>query len=1525
MSTSVDTTCAQRYRWVVNPLMARILATLINSTEPLSGRRISMLVQASPTAVNRALQELARLGGVQSEKEGRSILWSTSSQAAALLDPPGQNDRPERTALIVTAVQLEHWEMQQHLLNVEVIRGTRGERFTKGILPGRYIHWRVLLTQVGMGSATTASMVGHAVESQDAHVAVFMGTAATLKPEDLPIGDVIAASKVYNAHAGKQVPTNGASLLLTRPSAFPTASGLTHLTRSVIAHTDWNPATPRRRGSPKAILAPIASVEAVQTDPSAELVTLIRSNYNDAAALDMESFGLYDGAHLHGVPALAVRGISDQVEGKTAAADAVRQPTAARNAASFLATILYEAQPEDVPRGHSGPTPKPDPLPEKAQLPPYVQLWEQRLRRASESRADSAIAELPKPKGTDGGVPLGTWLNRILHRPPRWLREDATGDGWALVAAVASAGASPRAAQAQERAAAAADAAGETTMAAVHRLWAALKVSDADNDGGGDRTAAAALRLLANDTKEHLGPIVDFYLAAADSDVEGMVTHAPDALVLVGQDPTRIGLPQGKALRRLDVEVEVQSLLACEILLSLSTAWLTSNSFSRANDAASGGSQVPSNPIVNDNASAALAAARAASELLPTSNPAKLLIAQAEMALLMGGLTRRPDLPDTSAKLQRIEQLALDVRESRLLWGGSSASALALAGRARAEQGDPNGALRMLLPAPDGLATPEEGGDSEVRRIAAAIAVSVGQSKLAIELCAKLPDQAEAALIRAGAMKQAGLNSDAVQAYREALEFSEHRIDILVRALFGLARFPASQYPAVEGLMEQYTALVRDHDVQTADLIEATSALSDGRLQDAHRLARQYPDSEIAVEIRVNALLNDGRAEAAVTLLDSHGIQRGDDVLRLNAMMHAGQAGLTEIAEKIAAELVGTSKGQVRQQAMEAKLHLARRSRRWAEVTALARQMLDELDAADARSTRGVELRWILAEVLYFQDQFEAAANVLIAPEIIPFDERYKVQLLLATIRGFIDTGATETINPILIDALMAAVPGWVTDDEVAAQALGVLLLLPAAKMSEGNLLQARLFSERFFADRPQSAVFKRISVADDDMTELFNYMKDQFEPREQGLRDLTNKIWLGQVPQAFVAAVGNRSYAESLVKQTIGCYVVSGDAEDAVHGRAAAAVAVAEQRAVADTSALVIGPKTGIKRSTLTAQFEKVLIPHSLRDDIVSARSSLAMRSTAVMGWDSREQRPSIVQYDQDVAEQWSVDADRLYDDIRLCTLVPDVEDSERTIWNSALLLAKKSEVALWADDLAIRNVARTLGVPAFSTLDLLYVAREHIRFHDDDVMDALKTNKIVDLALPDDWTPIAEQDAWAHNGHLARSIARPFAWRDFRAAFQSYTNLIRSMPASAGVSDVAQWAAHAASGLTWRTPMAGRPKASAALLAWTALNTDPIFDEFVNRPPPHDFEQPIQNPLAGRFLEAMLQIGDELTTAMFPGGDALGKIISAIAQSLRAGLDVAMTGRVMATVVSTLSDKYRGRALEAFLTTPISEDPDS
>jgi hypothetical protein len=78
------------------------------------------------------------------------------------------------------------------------------------------------------------------------------------------------------------------------------------------------------------------------------MVALIRASYGDAVAVDMEDFGTLRGGHAaERARGIAVRGISDLVDGKAAADEGGSQSLAAANAAAFLFEMLARCVPDN--------------------------------------------------------------------------------------------------------------------------------------------------------------------------------------------------------------------------------------------------------------------------------------------------------------------------------------------------------------------------------------------------------------------------------------------------------------------------------------------------------------------------------------------------------------------------------------------------------------------------------------------------------------------------------------------------------------------------------------------------------------------------------------------------------------------------------------------------------------------------------------------------------------------------------------------------------------------------------------------------------------------------------------------------------------------------------------------------------------------------------------------------------------------------------------------------------------------------
>ena len=221
---------------------------------------------------------------------------------------------------------------------------------------------------------------------------------------------------------------------------------------------------------------------------------------------------------------------------------------------------------------------------------------------------------------------------------------------------------------------------------------------------------------------------------------------------------------------RIAVEVpplpeDVLRLLAANVLVTAAFAWL-----------------------IEEDGEPAQRAAEAALSLMPGLPAVQLRRSQAILARLHDPGPASA-LEDTSLLLRTVEDAALAVRHARQQWGGATCEALALAGRARLEAGDPVGALRLLRPAPHGQATPAEAKSPEVRQFAAIAALLAGDNELALGFSSTLPDNVEAQLVRGSAFARSpGMSDEARHSYLRALDLAGDDPRYMQRALLGLAR-----------------------------------------------------------------------------------------------------------------------------------------------------------------------------------------------------------------------------------------------------------------------------------------------------------------------------------------------------------------------------------------------------------------------------------------------------------------------------------------------------------------------------------------------------------------------------------------------------------------------------------------------------------------------------------------------------------------------------------------------------------------
>jgi len=255
------------------------------------------------------------------------------------------NARLARPVLVLTALDLEYQAVSVHLTGLRRHPHPAGTLFETGYLPGGEAEITLALT--GAGNAGAAVLAERAMSTFAPRALLFVGVAGALK-DDVELGDVVVATKVYAYHGGKEADGG----MLTRPRAWDAPHELEQRAHHIARSGSW---ARFLRGIPAGRLPevhfkPIAAGEIVlasRTGPTAER---LRTTYNDAAAIEMEGAGVIQASQFNrSLPTLIVRGISDRADGgKNALDEAGWQPRAAANAAAFALALAAELSAHDA-------------------------------------------------------------------------------------------------------------------------------------------------------------------------------------------------------------------------------------------------------------------------------------------------------------------------------------------------------------------------------------------------------------------------------------------------------------------------------------------------------------------------------------------------------------------------------------------------------------------------------------------------------------------------------------------------------------------------------------------------------------------------------------------------------------------------------------------------------------------------------------------------------------------------------------------------------------------------------------------------------------------------------------------------------------------------------------------------------------------------------------------------------------------------------------------------------------------------
>jgi nucleoside phosphorylase len=174
-------------------------------------------------------------------------------------------------------------------------------------------------------------------------LALFVGIAGGVK--DVKLGDVVAATKIYGYESGAD-----RKHFQPRPEAFLSSYPLVQEAQIVARGHNWLSRTHGTSPTPTpgVFVGPIAAGAKVIKSSRGAVATLLRKNYGDTLAVEMEGEGFMRAAYTNQVDSIVIRGISDLLDGKAEADKSGSQEAASDHAAAFAFELLARLGQESV-------------------------------------------------------------------------------------------------------------------------------------------------------------------------------------------------------------------------------------------------------------------------------------------------------------------------------------------------------------------------------------------------------------------------------------------------------------------------------------------------------------------------------------------------------------------------------------------------------------------------------------------------------------------------------------------------------------------------------------------------------------------------------------------------------------------------------------------------------------------------------------------------------------------------------------------------------------------------------------------------------------------------------------------------------------------------------------------------------------------------------------------------------------------------------------------------------------------------
>ncbi len=760
-----------------------------------------------------------------------------------------------------------------------------------------------------------------------------------------------------------------------------------------------------------------------------------------------------------------------------------------------------------------------------------------------------------------------------------------------------------------------------------------------------------------------------------------------------------------------------------------------------------------------DEASRALAVLREASFRYPEWESFRLYRAR---IALSEATSRRDKGIEHATLLRSAVEDALEARDRIRQWDGPSGQAVAIAAEALSLLNEFIDVCRVAGSSPYGEATREEARHPQVVKFLADALLLLNHPDRLDELDVDLLDSRERAHFVAQRAYRRG-DPNAKTLMERALEEATDD-GMRLKAHAALALFGELDEAALDGI----SAAGKDQK----DLIRASSHYNRKEYETAASfLAPYYQKSSIHAEALAWVQFDDGATDEAVETLTTAAENLGATYLYALAVEFRRRQEAFGKAETLAQSALAYDLPTITEREIRFVLvDIANRTDNYQVMESRARALFERFPSAPLAP-------WAVIQALVCQVRLDDAWDFLIENDISPIDE----QTALVAIRVYSAVSSSDVVAQRLLDTASE----FAESEEVAGAALMVLLTIgDEVLLTDTQLSRFRSLLDNYVERFPESETIR--AFKSDALEELIRNTESVEIAQVVMVTEAVNRARNGQIPYGLLTAIHPRPYAELLLSLVAGFLTaVSTDDSQREAERIAARNAMNCDVSV-DTSVAVLGIRSGLEMHGLTSFFARTLVANEL---VYDARAAEFCASLPVSGYLSHSSAPGgarFIEVTDEQREQMRDEAGRLVKILQGWHNVPtsrltsplDIDDERSRPWDAPLRIAADRQCALWCDDLALRVLAESIGIPAFGTFALWEVLAGEGKAADWPKGIELKARLlragIADLPLTwDELAAIVEADDGSDLAAI-RFLDRPLSWGNPQKSLEWYEHRI-------------------------------------------------------------------------------------------------------------------------------------------------------